>query len=86
MYIGETGNDYTLFANMNFIHNGNRERLCATDLGFGTYASTGKGGKAECSVNFSLTATKVIQNAGTYTVEMVLPRYSDSASIVVLCG
>lgn len=85
MYIGET-DGYTLYANMNFIHNGNREQLCKNDLAFGAYASTGKGGDAECSVNFSFTATKVIQNAGTYTVEMVLPRYSDSASIVVLCG
>lgn len=85
MYIGET-DGYTLYANMNFRYGSNYEKLCASDLAFGAYASTGKGGDAECSVNFSFTATKVIQNAGTYTVEMVLPRYSDSASIVVLCG
>lgn len=83
MYVGETG---IIYANMNFIHNGNRERLCAADLEFQTYASTGNKGNAECSVNFSLTSTKVIQNAGTYTVEMDLPRSADSASIVVLCG
>lgn len=86
MYIGET-DGYTLYANMNFTHNGGKpEQLCETDLAFGTYASTSKGGDAECSVNFSFTATRVIQNAGTYTVEMALPRYADSASIVVLCG
>lgn len=81
MYIGERNTNASLTVKVNGV-----EKETTQPVQLHTYASTGKGGDAECSV--CATFTHIVENitAGTYSIYMNLPVFPNSSSLVVLCG
>lgn len=81
MYIGERNTSASLTVKVNGVEKG-----IPQTVQLHTYASTGKGGDAECSVCAAFTHIVEDITAGIYSISMNLPVFPNSSSLVVLCG